>query len=219
MNIVVMHFGTEQNAWIWNFIDSVRRTNPTAKLYQYTDLRTDARGDVDYVIRYNAGEEVTRERLGRTVINALAAYPLKEFVRLDADMLVTADISEVMDGDFDVGITNRVPGTSSPEFTSEHPYNGGFVVSKNPEFWVECKRRMDKMSYDTHNCLNVTKPYFEFLVGQLALCNTIDSGLFKVKFFDGGVYNYTPKDVLETNDYTKIWHFKGNRKYWLRNTA
>lgn len=216
MNIVFMYFGDEQYHWVNPFLESVRENVPNAKIYQFSGNAEEKLIGVDEIVRFNVNKDNDRGSLGRLVINALVESPISEFVRLDADMIVSGDINEVMDGDFDIAITKRVKdGTVSEAFAEQHPYNGGFVVTKNLAFWKKVKEVMDGLTFEKDNELHITKPYFEFLVGQLALCRVIDSREFKVKFLDAEIYNKSPKNKDEKNNFTKVWHFKGNRKYWM----
>ena len=127
-------------------------------------------------------------------------------VYCDADMIFSGDISEVLEGDFDIALCRRPQNDgTSISYRVIHPYNIGLMVFKNREFLEVCQSVMHTFFMGS-----------EFGIAQHVVGLAVNSGEFKVKFLDSETYNHTPKDVHEFDPNVKVWHFKGERKAWMQ---
>jgi hypothetical protein len=191
------------------FIRSIREHMPSSRLIQLADKKTILRTDVDQHIV--ADWEWSQKSYARNWFHAshslckASDIGKSGVVFVDVDMLFTGDVSTILDDEYDVAICCRGDEKATDVFRVLYPYNAGFLVVKNPEFWGMC---VDLLSWDLPHKIAFTLD--QYIIGIVINC-----GKFKVKFLDGDIYNRPPASVDEFNADTKVWHFKGHRKYWM----
>ena len=114
------------------------------------------------------------------VANLLFSRGYDQLCKLDADQIITGDLSDIWEGEFDVAVVNN----SNPREHKVYPYtiwnihplsyiNNGLVVMKNPRFVAHWK----KLCYS---------PHFDYyqMKEQDLLNIMVFYGDYKVKFLD-----------------------------------
>jgi hypothetical protein len=198
---------------------SIKISHPDSFIIQITDLHAKSIDTVDHVERVNFYNETFIYdciKAKRRIINKFGPT-----VFLDSDMLILESVNEFYNiQDYDFSITTRPKNYNQFVFTPNKlhkqkfpeiigrkvgdvmPYNAGIFYCKN----VETLEYM----LTSYNAMN--KNYHEWYGDQIALKEMVDVNMFKIKFFDGNIYNYTPESVSEDFSDKKALHFKGNKK-------
>jgi len=186
-------------------VESLLKHMPDAGIIQMSDRDANRIPGVVGLVRGNFvyDENVFARDLFDRIMFVHVDYPL---IYCDADMIFTGDLSEVLEGDFDIALCKRPQNDgTSISYRVIHPYNIGFMVFKNRYFLEVCQSVMDTFFKGS-----------EFGIAQHVTGLAVNSGEFKVKFLDSEIYNHTPKDVHEFDPNVKVWHFKGDRKSWMQ---
>ncbi len=200
----MFHVGAEP-AHAALMIASVRKHLSEYRLVQLTDMETSPLAGMDEVIR--------RERepdLPLFVFRAehFAHCPYSKWLALDTDVLIRRGVDDVWARGFDVALTTRreliCRDPNGVPVAKSMPFNTGVIFSRNPEFWVRCRERMNP-------------PYRHgWYTDQLAVADVAQSLEFHVLVLPGEEFNWTPAAEWETSE-ARIWHYKGNRKEWMLN--
>lgn len=177
------------------FVRLIRKHQPRVTLVQMTDKATGVINGIDECFRHGDGPH------GLWYFNAMCAFPGDEFLRLDCDIVMRGDVSDVFDQDFDIAIAReRTP-----------IMNTGVVFVKNKRFFVDAmKQYQENTKQDNWGDI------------QTATQKAINSGAFNVLRLDADVYNYYPsKDRTRSREIlypasAKIMHFKGARKAFMK---
>lgn len=134
---------------------------------------------------------------------------LGEWLLIDTDVLVCADVRNVFDcGTFDVALCDRnwphLP--QGEKMLQEMPFNTGVCFSRRHGFWLEV--------HETWKAFDRTRRE-SWMSEQLAVYEVVRSGRYRVKILPGMVYNYPPQSADDIPDGAALVHFKGPRKAWL----
>jgi len=168
---------------------------PNDKLVQATDAKTCEVKGVDECVRLDV------EPFGIWYFSAWINFPYDEYLRIDDDVVVRADVSEVWDEKFDIAIADERGSKSHNKFRMT-TMNGGVVFVRNRDFFRESlKHYKEETGMDNWQDL------------QIAMQMTINAGNFLVHRLDPMVYNYYPEnDRTPHPALPKIIHYKGKRK-------
>jgi hypothetical protein len=148
---------------------------------------------------------------------------------LDSDILIAADLSDLVTADFDIGLTVRA--------SDEMPINAGVVVvnTRRPDAVLAFARRMIARIHE--QTVGLVKWYGDQIalvdvvglpVDALLRLDTHESDGVTFKFLPCDVYNCTPPNSNAVLDRlpegAKLLHFKGNRRpmmeaVWRRHLA
>ena len=168
------------------FLRMMRMFSPRSHIVQMADRDTVGIDGVDGCVRTDNDE------LGQWHFKAMLEFPYEQFLRIDYDVVLRADVSEVFEHDFDIAIAK------------EHNslMNNGVVFVKNREFFREASAEYRNTTIDSWNDI------------QNAMQFAIDGGKFRVRKLDPSVYNWIYKIGTKNPD-AKILHFKGARKEYM----
>jgi hypothetical protein len=141
----------------------------------------------------------------------LAHFPGKEWITVDADILMRRGVEDVWEKDFDVALTRRgekekVVTPNGYDVAKMMPLLMGFMVSRNQEFWKEA-----------HLMLQVQDQKWHMWWGDaMAVCELAKRGTYKVLELPTSEFNWSPNAADETSDLARVVHYKGPvRKYWM----
>jgi len=181
---------------------SVKRVMPGVEVVQFTDERSSILYGVDSFIR-KEGKNVCRLRLEHYGSDG-------NWIFLDTDLIVQADVRHVFDTEFDIALVDRagslLPGEVGSAFMQRMPYNLGAVFSRSPMFWTAALRTFDEFSDDIKQ---------EIIADQLAVNIAVKETAVNVKILPGMPYNLSPQKVDQDVQQAAIVHYKGNRKHWM----
>lgn len=181
---------------------SARKVMPGIEVVQFSDEHSSRLWGVDSIVR-KEGKNTMRLRLEHYQTPG-------EWLFLDTDLVVQADVSHVFANDFDVAVSDRegsmLPGEMGGEFMRRMPFNLGAVFSRSPEFWREALKRFDSYPDNLKG---------EIISDQLAVNETINESAFKVKVLPGARYNLSPREEGQDVREAAIVHYKGQRKFWM----
>jgi hypothetical protein len=173
-------------------IASVKRTTPGAEFAQITDMETPAL--VDRVTRY-----VPNGNRCADACKQHADLP-PDTVILDTDVIVLADLAELLIPGADLIVTHR----RNPErkIAGRYmPYLFGVCVSREAGLWLDMRERVSKMTGDDARWWGL----------QIALHGMVADGRWNIQSVPCDVWNYTPK-AGESVEGRKALHYKGKRK-------
>ena len=183
-------------------VRSARKAMPGIEIVQFSDEHSSRLYSVDSIVR-KEGKNIMRLRLEHYAAPG-------EWLFLDTDLLVQADVSHVFGNDFDIAVSDRegsmLPGEMGGEFMRRMPFNLGAVFSRKPEFWQEALKRFDSYPDNLKD---------EIISDQLAVNETIKESAFKIMVLPGARYNLSPREEHQDVSGSAIVHFKGARKYWM----
>ncbi len=186
-------------------IKSIKKVMPNAHIMQFSDWDTPKLKGVHAVERFKPVVEWDRKNTGKIWLECWARNADKNAITIDTDMIFDGDVKEVLEGDYDVAICKRSKFDSVGQaLLKRSPYQVGFLVVKNIDFWKECWERISKI------------PEPGWMTSQYIVCSTVDSGMFKTKILDGNIYNRTPRYPADIDERVKVWHYKGGRKEWMK---
>lgn len=181
-------------------IDSCRRVMPGVPIYQLTDLKTQALPNA-IPVRKNFQD------IGELILNHFLDLE-GEVLKLDYDMIVQRDVSEVFRLPFDFALTRRPLNdlTISSNIRVRNPYNHGVMFLRNSKefFRLALKEYMDS----GRHWMNI----------PVALDTAAAMTTLKWVELPGERYNYTPKLRDEDVSHCSIVHYKGARKWWMVET-
>lgn len=124
----------------------------------------------------------------------------KDVCFADVDIVFNDDIEPLFnDKDFDVALTLR----GDDDVLPKTKYIGGFMLSRNVDFWFEVSDAVNQMLPDLKKWIGI----------QFAL--EIVAPRYKVLELPASVYNYAPKSRNDPCEGAKVIHYRGNRKEWL----
>jgi|SRR3990167_2497671 len=168
------------------FIRSIRKVSPAVRLVQMVDERTAILKGTDGYARLK-GEY----QFGEWLFESLIHFPAEQFLRLDYDIIMREDVSDVFQYDFDIAIAKEGRGVM----------NNGVVFVKNRDFY--------KASLDFYK--TTTMDNWQDI--QKAMQMAIETNDFLIHRLEQPVYNYYPgRDGEPYPEDAKILHFKGSRK-------
>ena len=205
MNLVIAHMSSFRDTpYADILVESIKKYMPDTNLIQIADRDAPEIIGASKVIR--GDYEYSKVEFPKMFFGIVADMGLPEVVYCDTDMIFKADIRPLLDDNsYKVAVCNRHKGDGSGKlYRSLHPYNAGLIISKTPEFWKRCQSVISNFEKSRAD------------LAQYVLGLVVDSGAFKVKFLDGGVYNRCPATISDFDDSVKVWHFKGPRKTWIR---
>jgi len=208
MKIGFYTVGTDTNADHFRcaalLIASIRRNMPGVPIAQLTDTLSAAAPGVDEVYRL----EPRPMALMRPA--HYAARP-GDWLFLDTDILIRADVADVFAQRFDVAFADRdwPHMEPTPKLTARMPYNAGVAFSRAPEFWrrVEAavRARPEKWAGS-------------FMGDQAAIAHVARHDMAGLELVElpGMRYNYPPTSRNDPGILNAaIVHFKGKRKPWM----
>ena len=131
-----------------------------------------------------------------------------EWISLDTDVLVMADLRPVFEQAFDVALTYRRGPIwcDGVDITIAMPFNTGVMFSRNPAFWQQAHERLLHMPKEAH----------QWWGDQLAVKAISERNSFNVLHLDCEEWNHTPANESSYPP-AKVLHFKGSRKEWMKN--
>lgn len=210
MNVGFYHAGRgdEQpaRARIAILLQSVRTALSGVPVVHFTDLTTAPIKGVDVVLRRNVLPTATAR------VDAYASVS-GEWLFIDSDVIVQADVRHIFEQSFDVALadrrgTERAVDAGTKCFTSM-PYNSGVIFSRSQAFWQAALVRIAELSIKRQGWMG----------DQQAMCDVIASGVFDVKVLPS-TYNYPPHRHNENVSDKAVLHFKGReRKAWMLDHA
>lgn len=187
-------------------VEGINQAMPGSEIYQMTDEATPAiRGTKQ--IRLPRGEDfIEFNYRHHTLIQG-------DFIRIDYDVLVQKDLSEVFEDDFDVGLTIRTDDDKATPANSllvqMYPHNFGVAFSKGAHtFWQEM--------YDAYMAIPHRDGWMDACAATEVAYRTTK---VKVKDYPCFKYNYTPVTQFEDLSDKYAVHYKGPRKAWMVDTA
>jgi hypothetical protein len=194
-------------------LGSLRRHIPNAMVFQFSDNGADEVDGVDQVIKsdFEYDENTYPEYWFHFLCYTFKAMSScsDAIVSCDADLFFTGDVSQLLEGDYDIAICKRPQGLveddTSWQYRTLHPYNCGFFIIKNESVAKCCRNAL------LYNMLKKD----HLAIGQHVIGLVVNSGQFKVKFLDGMIYNRMPLHEDDFDPSVVIWHFKGHRKDWM----
>lgn len=160
------------------------------EVWQLTDAESEAVEGVDNVIRKpkDCPQVLYRYR------HLAEVEP--PYLSLDVDLIVVRDVSSGFDPSFDAVMTVRD--------AVEMPYNGGVFWVNNIAFVEDCVRQIENM-----------KPEWQdWTGGQRAMFDAAKR--FRIKELPCSTWNYSPANSDDVGRNSKILHYKGKRKQWMR---
>lgn len=183
------------------FIRSVLKTNPEAKIVQFTDFKSPEVPGV---------HEVRRDEINVPIFEYRwrAFATLKGNVAcLDTDVIVRKDLSPIFKLDWDIALTRRdrpVIDPNGKDITQLMPFNAGVVFSRSPEWLLKVA--------DTSTDLLKLDPWYG---DQYALAVCVKTQTQRILHLPAEIYNHTPK--TQGLDVSRAWivHYKGDRKGWM----
>ncbi len=173
---------------------SVRRLTPGAEFIQLTDMDTPALAD-----RVMRCDHRTDGNRAASWCEQNARLPA-DTVILDTDVIVLADLSELMLPGADMVVTRR----RNPErrIAGRYmPYLFGVCVSRTPAIWVDLRARVLPMTGEDARWWGL----------QVALPAMVAEGRWNIQSVPCDEWNYTPK-AGESIEGRKALHYKGKRK-------
>lgn len=186
-------------------VASVRTHMAGVEVVQMTDINSLIVPGVDRVQAFDAGP------IAHAVIEHYAACE-GDWLFLDTDVLVRADVRHVFDQPFDIAVATR-EGTLKPDevgtkFMASMPFNKGVVFSRSQMFWQEALAWLNDRPTKDH----------AWMGDQKAVNAVIASGAFAVRVLPAA-FNYPPKRRREDVSGQHVLHFKGPRKAWMLERA
>ena len=167
------------------FIRAIRKVDPPVTLIQMSDEKTVQLAGTDGCYR------VDEEPLGIWYFKAMIQFPVEQFLRLDYDIIMREDVSDVFRQDFDIAIANEGKTTM----------NNGVVFVKSKDLFKEALDHYRQTPMDNWQDI------------QKAMQLAINTGKFDVLRLDPMVYNFYPeRDKAPYPSEAKVLHFKGSRK-------
>ena len=181
-------------------VNSVRRTMPDAVVTMFTDETSPKLESVDRV-----------RRLPKDHLNFMRCRHMQlvtgNWVLVDVDVYFQADVSNVFEKPFDIGLTDRnwphLP--SFPFILNGMQSNVGVVFSQNPTFWFDVERWL----------LNHPEHQRDWYGDQRAICEVAKQTKWLIRALPGAIYNYPPIDSTDNAETAQIVHCKGPRKEWM----
>ncbi len=179
-------------------VASVRKHMPHATIVHHSDLTSPAISGVDEVVRSDRKDPLILHRFKMMSEE-------REFLSLDVDVVLQADLSHVFEQEFDVALTLRErPIKFDGEILgSRDRYNGGVMFSRNPQYWKDCVSESLYMPIDMQ----------DWMGPQIAM--TTIAPEYKVLELPDRIYNYAPKSEDDDLSECKAVHYKGMRKDML----
>lgn len=186
-------------------IRSVRESMLGVPIVQFTDETSPAAYGVDEVRRLPNGP--------RDVIRTDHYIACEgDWVFCDTDIIFQQNVRGVFefewtsDRGWDIAICDREGTTVEGEeegfeFYEKMPYNFGVVFSRSPAFWRAVKEKL----------LMLTAKQQDWLGIQIAGCQVIaeQSHRFGIRYLQGKIYNYAPRNLKDDCAGAAIVHYKG----------
>lgn len=184
-------------------VKSVKKAMQGVEVIQLTDMVTPQIKGVSSVVRKPYSGYLMTFRLEHLAdLNG-------EWITLDTDVIVNKDLREVFNQDFDVALTRRyqpIIDENGINIVDSMPYNTGVMFSRNKIFWKNAHKLL----------LNMPESAHRWWGDQLSVSQASKSKHFNVLELDCNKYNYTPLNDKDKQD-VFVYHFKGNRKDWMKN--
>jgi lipopolysaccharide biosynthesis glycosyltransferase len=196
-------------------VASLRNVMPSTRVVQLSDKVTAAVPGVDEVVR----RDWDGVRLMTFRLEHYAALPEDQWLLLDTDMVVQADVSVVfeLDRQFDVAMHRRestivrppaweaFPELIGQDLASFMPYNTGVIFSRTAHFWSVARDRLAALE----------ERYHRWFGDQVAVRMAVEGGGFRVLDLHPA-FNYTPQEASDDVRRAYIVHYKGPRKAWMQ---
>lgn len=176
---------------------SIRLKMPGMKVTQFTDSKSPGVYGVDEVRRKpNAPLPLLR--------SAHFADVDGDWLFLDTDIVIQADVRSVFDDSFDIALCDRESGPAvDEEFARQMPHNVGVIFSRSKNFWQT-----------VHDRVREEKNLDPWLGDQKIICELANGGEYNFKVLSGK-FNHTPAEAKDDTGHAAIVHYKGNRKEWM----
>ena len=166
------------------FVRLTRKFQPDARLVQMTDIETPGIHGVKCSRTPRIGD------LGVWWFEASIAFPEKEYLRADYDLVIRGDVSDVFTHPFDMAIAKE----------TNDVMNNGVVFIRDRDILK------DALGF-YHNATS----HDGWQDVQKAMTMAIDCGKYRVKKLDRDIYNFIYKQT-KVPDTARIIHYKGWRK-------
>ncbi len=173
---------------------SVKRSTPGAEFIHLTDMDTPA-----FANRVMRCEPRADDNRCVSWCEQIAELPT-DTVILDTDVIVLADLHELLITKADIVVTQR----RNPErrIAGRYmPYLFGVCMSRTPAFWRDMRDRVVKMAGEDARWWGI----------QITLPVMVTEGRWNIQSVPCDEWNYTPK-AGESIDGRKALHYKGQRK-------
>jgi hypothetical protein len=184
-------------------IESVKRTMPDANLIQVSDEFTKMHDGVDKFIQWHYDG-----RLPYFICKTRSGIDIDEYIAIDDDVIVDKPLYHLMENEFDIALcTRQKNGDGANKLLQEKcPYNTGVVVVRSKDFWIDCLKLLPAMKLH----------WQDWFGEQIAIAEVAKSNKYKIMEIEGYLYNRTPKKPAEKSGEVYVWHYKGNRKNWMK---
>lgn len=177
--------------------DSIRATMPGVEVVQLTDESSPSAIGVDAVRRHPA-----MPGFARFIAEHHAAVDTGDWLFLDTDCVVQADVSDVFGLDFDLAVASRegtyLEGEADSAFMAANPYNAGVVFSRSADARRAVAARVAAMPDE----------WQRWFGHQRAVCDLIAIGSARHAILSSA-YNYPPKSADDPITDKAIVHYKG----------
>ena len=200
MEIVFYYMNKKIASYIQYSLRSIKQFMPTAKIVHVTDFDTPFIDGVDETIRFKGKEKYTRSTLPLVAVEFMSKLDFKEMVWIDPDMMFGADVTPLMEKDFEIAVAAYSDLTP---YQVKYPYCSLLFI-KNPNFWKDCYKTFKEWDgeIDWLTLMAVWKKLFDY-------------GKYKMLFLDSDIYNKSvgsrAKMRHSHNAWIKVYHFKGKR--------
>ena len=220
-NIAFVSIGDESHNCADLLVKSIKKTNANCRIIQISKKEDKNISDVDEKLIYDF--ESATFMLNRLESQIAVLEKFGPTIFLDADMLVSKDLSEIFDtllnndlvftqrkNNFYLNDTfiNNEHGISIkfPEFTDKTsnevmPFNGGFLGANN----------VTSLNKLLQIYLELPQKFHYWFGDQVALKKIYDTEEFKISVL-GSNYNYNVKDISNYDKKICVYHFKGRFK-------
>lgn len=165
------------------FVHLMRKFQPRYSIVQLSDRKTRSVSGVDGIFRIDV------DPFGMWFFAVMSAFPADQFLRLDYDVVVRDDVSDVFTEDFDIAVSEE-----------DEMMNNGVVFVKSKDIFATAME---------HYLCDTAKNNWEDI--QLAMSMAMRK--YNVLKLPRDVYNY--RQSAELADYPKtarVLHFKGGKK-------
>ncbi len=131
-----------------------------------------------------------------------------DWLLVDTDVQILADVSDVFTGFFDVAIADRNwPGIPQGDGVMHTmPFNTGVVFTRTALFWQDVLAVWRQFPPDQRDWMSEQRAFYQ----------VVRTGAYRVKILPGEQYNYPPRRATDPCTAVRIAHYKGSeRKQWL----
>lgn len=204
MNIVFYYISKDIPSYAKYCLSSIRKFMPMAEVIQLTDMDTPVIDGINHLMRFESKIKYTFDTVNYMGFEFLSKSDINEMIFVDPDFMFNGDIEHLIKDDFDVSVATRMrKDRLNRRFRKHYPYNS-LVITKVSQFWKDCYKML--AGYDR----------VRWFTNMRVVKNVVDSGKYKVRLLDGNIYNKIPQHEDDFDKRAKIYHFKGNKKEYMK---